>query len=122
MIPHRDGIDRCKRRTPQESPSGSTASGSPGPSSGRPARPGGVLCKGNGGSLRVAFLVIQVAFLAVERQGSKSGAVAVSGGVGGHSGSVVDGDPFLTAFLGQFGHHTLALTVPPTSDGVRVRQ
>lgn len=30
--------------------------------------------------------------------------------------------PFATAFLGQFGRHTLALTVPPTSQGVRVRQ
>ncbi len=29
---------------------------------------------------------------------------------------------FATAFLGQFGHHTLALTVLPTSQGVRVRQ
>lgn len=69
VIPPRDGIDRCKRRTPRESPGGLTAACSPGPGGGRPARPGGVLCEGNGGSLKVAFLVIRVVFLAVERRG-----------------------------------------------------
>lgn len=99
VIPPREGVDRCKRRTPRESPGSSTAAGSPGPGGGRPAPPGGVLCKGNGGSLRVAFLVIWVAFLAVERRGSESGVGAVSGGVGavsggvgGRSGSVVGGE------------------------------
>ena len=91
VIPPREGVDRCKRRTPRESPGSSTAAGSPAPSSGRPARAGGVICKGNGGSLRLVFLVIRVAFLAVERRGSESGVGAASAGVGGRSGSDVGG-------------------------------
>ena len=121
----RDCIDRCKRRTPRASLGSWATAWSPGPGRGRPARPGRVLCKGSGGLLRVAFLVIRVAFLAVERRGSECGVGAVSGGVsgvGGRSGSVVGGGAFAMAFLGRFGRHTFALKCPPSPRGVRVHR
>ena len=117
----RDCIGGCKRRAPRENLGSSAAAGSPGPGGGRPARPGGVLCKGSGGSLRVAFLVIRVAFLAVERRDSEPGVGAVSGGVGGvggRSGSVVGGVAFVAFVRSVWPPHVCTKEPAPVKRGV----
>ena len=77
---------------------------------------------GSGGSQRVAFLVIRVAFLAVERRGLESDVGAVSGGVGGVGLSFGLGyrsGAFAMELLGRFGRHTFALKSAPPQQGRR---